>query len=160
MARANHVRHAALLVLLIPVLLLAAEVGEDPMERRMLEIAKDLRCAVCQNQPVSESNSDLARDMRGIIREKLEAGQSRTQIVDYFVDRYGNYVLMKPPKSGTGMPLWLIPLLVALTLVAVGFTYLRNRKSDASGDAAPPEATTVSEADRKRIEALLEESEQ
>ncbi|HYM48575.1 MAG TPA: cytochrome c-type biogenesis protein, partial [Burkholderiaceae bacterium] len=75
------------LSLLMPVY--AAQVEEDPLERQMLEIARDLRCAVCQNQPISESNADLARDMRDIIREQLKAGKSRAEIMQYFVDRYG-----------------------------------------------------------------------
>lgn len=160
MARHSFVRAAACVACLLPIWLSAAEVGEDPMERRTLEIAKDLRCAVCQNQPVSESNSDLARDMRGIIREKLEAGDSRDQIVNYFVDRYGNYVLMNPPKTGTGTPLWLIPLLVALILVVIGFMYLRSRKTADADATVSADAAAVSELDRKRIQALLEESEQ
>lgn len=130
----------------------ADAVSEDPLERQMLEIAKDLRCAVCQNQPVSESNSDLAMDMRAIIREKLEAGQSRDDIVDYFVQRYGDYVLMKPPYQGSGTVLWLLPVLLLGGLGAFAFVYLRNR----AHHLLPP-PPTLSEADRARIRAERED---
>lgn len=117
----------ALAISMMSCVVMADGVKEDPTHREMLEIAKDLRCAVCQNQPVSESNSELARDMRDIISEKLGAGQSREQIVQYFVDRYGNYVLMKPPYTGTGALLWLLPAIIMI--LAIGFVvfYLRSR---------------------------------
>ncbi|MGE5242343.1 MAG: cytochrome c-type biogenesis protein CcmH [Bacteroidota bacterium] len=116
-----------LLLLVVALPVFAAEVTEDPVERQMLDIAKDLRCTVCQNQPVSESNADLAHDMRQIIREQIKAGKSRQEIIQYFVDRYGDYVLMKPPKQGAGEVVWLAPV-VLLALVGVsGFFYLRHR---------------------------------
>ena len=118
------------------------------MERETLAIAKDLRCAVCQNQPVSESNSDLARDMRAIIREQLEAGKSRDEIVDYFVSRYGNYVLMKPPYDETGALLWLAPVLLLVVMAIGGWVFLRNRK----GVELPP-VEPLSKEDRARINA-------
>lgn len=104
----------------------AAQVTEDPLERQVLDIAKDLRCAVCQNQPVSESEAGLAKDMRAAIREQLKAGKSREQIIAYFVARYGDYVLLKPPLERAGLPLWLAPPL--LLLVAAGFAYLFLRR--------------------------------
>ncbi len=116
---------ALILTAAFPVL--AAEVTEDPLERQMLEIAQDLRCTVCQNQPVSESNADLARDMREIIREQLKAGKSRKEIMDYFVARYGNYVLLKPPYQGPGFIIWFAPLIVIGVLTVSAFVYLRRR---------------------------------
>jgi cytochrome c-type biogenesis protein CcmH len=118
----------ALLFVASPVL--AEGVKEDPTHRQMLDIAEDLRCAVCQNQPVSESNSELARDMRTIIREKLDAGESREQIVQYFVDRYGEYVLMKPPYTGVGTVLWVLPVVVMVLALGVAVFYLRSRMKD------------------------------
>jgi len=126
----------------------AAPVAEDPLERQMLDIAKDLRCAVCQNQPVSESNADLARDMRAIIREQLEAGKSREEIVDYFVARYGEYVLLKPPYRGTGFPLWVVPAVLLLVLVVSAFGYLRRRRH-----AAMPPPPVLSADDIARVRA-------
>jgi cytochrome c-type biogenesis protein CcmH len=102
-------------------------VTEDPLERQVLDIAKDLRCAVCQNQPVAESNSDLARDMRVIIREQIQAGKSRDEIMTYFVDRYGDYVLMKPPTRGSGTIVWLAPLVLIVVVGVSGLVFLRRR---------------------------------
>lgn len=127
---------------------LAAPVAEDPLERQMLDIAKDLRCAVCQNQPVSESNADLARDMRAIIREQLQAGKSRAEIIDYFVARYGDYVLLKPPYRGPAFPLWVVPVIVLLVLAVSAFGYLRRRRR-----APMPPPPTLSAEDIARVRA-------
>jgi cytochrome c-type biogenesis protein CcmH len=137
------------LTFLAPVF--AAEVTEDPLERQTLAIAKDLRCAVCQSQPVSESNSDLARDMRAIIREQLEAGKSREEIMEYFVARYGNYVLMKPPYDQSGTLLWLAPVLLLVAMAIGGWLFLRNRK-----DVELPPVAALSEEDRARVKAAEE----
>lgn len=126
----------------------ATNVQEDPLERATLDIAKDLRCAVCQNQPVSESNADLAKDMRAVIREQLAAGKSRDQIVNYFVDRYGDYVLMKPPAARAGLLLWLAPPVVLATLLAFGFFFLRKRTG-----VAPTPDPALSEDDLARVRA-------
>jgi cytochrome c-type biogenesis protein CcmH len=141
-----------LLTVFLCVPLFAAQVQEDPLDRQVLDIATDLRCAVCQNQPVSESNAPLARDMRTIIREQLQAGKSRDEIVQYFVDRYGNYVLMKPPVTGPGALLWLLPLLIGATLAVSAFFYLRHRR----GEALPP----VPELSKKDIELVRAAREQ
>jgi len=102
-------------------------VQEDPLEREVLEISKTLRCAVCQNQPVSESNSDLAKDMRKIIREQLVAGKSHGEIVKYFTERYGDYVLMKPPAERAGLLLWVAPFILFLLLAVLGWLYQRSK---------------------------------
>jgi len=130
----------------------APVVTEDPLERQVLDIGKDLRCAVCQNQPISESNADLARDMRKIIREKLEAGESREQIMDYFVQRYGDYVLLKPPLDSAGTVVWLIPPLVFIVLASAAVVFIRQRSR-----RAPPPAPTLSEEDRARVRAAREQ---
>ena len=113
------------LILAAPVF--AAEVQEDPLERRVLDIAKDLRCAVCQNQPISESNAELARDMRAIIREQLQAGKTRAEIIGYFVARYGDYVLLKPPHDGPGTLIWITPLILVGILAISAAAYLWRR---------------------------------
>jgi cytochrome c-type biogenesis protein CcmH len=138
-----------LVVVLLPLGAIAAQVAEDPLERQMLEIAKDLRCAVCQNQPISESNADLARDMRDIIREQIKAGKSRTEIMQYFVDRYGNFVLLKPPVQGPGTLLWLLPALIAVVLGASAFLYLRHRRHE---EMPPP--PKLSKKDQARVNAV------
>lgn len=139
-------------LLLIPLLVFAAEVSEDNLDRQMLEIAKDLRCAVCQNEPVSDSRSDLARDMRKIIREKLQAGESRQQIIQYFVDRYGNYILLKPPYDGTGAVLWALPLIVFTGAIFFAAFYLRKRKQ-----AEQQSNRTLTAQQKARIAAVRKE---
>ncbi len=131
----------------------AGSVQEDPLDRAVLEIARDLRCAVCQNQPVSESNSDLAKDMRQIIREQLQAGKPRLEIVDYFVARYGDYVLMKPPTERAGLPLWLAPPLVLAVLVLLAWGFLRQR-SHRPVVPTPP----LSKSDQARVRAAREQN--
>jgi cytochrome c-type biogenesis protein CcmH len=125
----------------------AGQVTEDPLERQALDIAKDLRCTVCQNQPISESSADLARDMRDIIREQIKAGKSREQIMQYFVDRYGDYVLMKPPAEGPGTLLWVLPGLFAMVLMTAAFLYLKHRRRDML-QVAP----TLSQKDLERVQ--------
>lgn len=127
----------------------AASVDEDPLEREMLSIAKDLRCTVCQNQPVAESNADLARDMRDIIRDQLRAGKSRAEIVDYFVARYGPYVLLKPRFDPLGAILWLAPLLLLLGVGAFAFAYMRARTRP---HGAPVPILSAEDAARVRAE--------
>jgi cytochrome c-type biogenesis protein CcmH len=149
----------ALVLMLMVSNLLAAQNGpgsvqEDPLDRQVLEIAKDLRCAVCQNQPVAESNADLAKDMRKVIREQLQAGKSREQIVDYFVARYGDYVLMKPPADRAGLPLWLAPPLVLALLAVGGWLFMRRR----TRQTATP-TPVLSEEDRARVRAARNQQE-
>lgn len=131
----------------------ANTVTEDPLERAMLEIAKELRCAVCQNQPISESNSELARDMRAIIREQLQAGKSRDQIVEYFVARYGDYVLLKPPFHQRGLLLWLGPPLLLAIVAAVAWFVIRRRATAPGAPPPPP----LSPADHARVTAARRE---
>jgi cytochrome c-type biogenesis protein CcmH len=136
---------AVFLVIAFPAL--AADVQEDPLERQMLSIAQDLRCTVCQNQPISESEADLARDMRQIIREQLAAGKSRQEIIDYFVARYGDYVLMKPPYQGPGTLVWVGPLLLLVILAISAFVYLRRRLNV---PVEPPPKLSAEDAARVR----------
>ena len=128
-------------------------VTEDPLQRRMLEIANALRCTVCQNQPVSESNSDLARDMRALIREQLEAGRSREEIMAYFVERYGDYVLLKPPYDRTGTLLWAGPPALLLLLAVLAVYFIRRH----THQPAPPPAATLSPEDQARIRAARQQ---
>lgn len=145
---------ATLAILVFATTAVADKVSEDPLDRQVLDIAKDLRCTVCQNQPVSESNADLARDMRAIIREQLKAGKSREEIIQYFVDRYGNYVLMKPPVQGEGTLLWVLPVILALILATVAFFYLKHRQTP----ELPP-APKLSKADLERVRRAREDLE-
>jgi len=133
------------IALTMPVI--AAEVTEDPLERQTLEIASQLRCAVCQNESVADSKADLAGDMRQIIREQLKAGKSREEIINYFVARYGNYVLMKPPTRGAGGIIWAAPVVLLVVVGLSGYFFLRRRMRPSM---PPPPPLTKEDADRVR----------
>jgi len=132
---------------------LATQVTEDPLERQVQDIAKDLRCAVCQNQPVAESNSDLARDMRALIREQLQAGKSREEIMNYFVERYGDYILLNPPSRGAGTVVWLAPMVILLLVGISGYLFLRHRVRP----TLPP-PPKLSREDAERVRAARKEA--
>jgi len=123
--------------------------SDDPvLEARMLTIAEELRCLVCQNETIAASHADLAVDLRKQIRIKLKAGQSKQEIVDFMVARYGDFVLYRPPFKATTLLLWLGP---ALLLLVGGLLFWRSLKS--SQAAAP--AAPVDAADARRAEQLL-----
>ena len=136
-----------LLFVLVAMPVIAAEVTEDPLERQTLDIAKDLRCAVCQNESVADSKADLAGDMRKIIREQLKAGKSREEIINYFVARYGYYVLMKPPTHGAGGIIWAAPVVLLVVVGLSGFVFLRRRLRPS---LPPPPPLTKEDAARVR----------
>jgi len=106
------------------------EILSDPvLETRAREISKELRCVVCQNQAIDDSNAPLARDMRILVRDRLVAGDSDVQVKNYLVARYGNFVLLRPPVKPDTIILWFGPL-VFLVIAFVGFgLYLRKTKS-------------------------------
>ncbi len=97
------------------------------LEDRARDISQDLRCLVCQNQSIDDSNAPLARDLRVIVRERLMAGDSNAQVFDYVVLRYGNYVLLKPPFQANTFMLWAAPFLMLLIALTTAYFYLRQR---------------------------------
>ena len=104
-------KRLVLILLLVSTPLFAVEPDEildDPMlEARARDISAGLRCLVCRNESIDESNADLARDLRLLVRERLLAGDSNSEAVDYIVARYGEYVLLNPPARGSTWILWL-----------------------------------------------------
>jgi cytochrome c-type biogenesis protein CcmH len=127
-----------------------SEMLKDPaLEARAREIGRALRCVVCQNQAIDDSNAEVAYDMRRAVRERLVAGDSDAQVMDFMVARYGDYVLLKPPfRAGT----WLLWLGGPLVLVLAGGGLLlaaRKRRP-----VAPP-PTPLSDAERARVASLL-----
>lgn len=121
----------ALLVLSAPHALLAKEAlpeAADPaLEARMVHITSQLRCLVCQNQTIADSQADLAVDLRREVRELLRQGKSDREIVDYMTARYGDFVLYRPPFKATTVLLWLGPSLMLLIGFAVLAGVLRRR---------------------------------
>ncbi len=132
MRRALHSVCAALLIAFV-----AAAVGKeavptaaDPaIEQRSMQLAEELRCLVCQNQSLADSHAELALDLKQQIREQLKAGKSDAQVIDFMVERYGDFVLYRPPFKATTALLWLGPFLLLLATVAGLFIYLRRRRS-------------------------------
>ncbi len=106
------------------------EVLDDPaLEARARELSKGLRCLVCRNESIDESNAGLARDLRLLVRERLVAGDSDEQAVAFIVDRYGEYVLLRPTTSGSNWMLWAAGPLMLLLAAVMGTVYLRGRSS-------------------------------
>ena len=130
------------------------EVLPDPaMETRAREISKDLRCLVCQNQSIDDSNAPLARDLRVLVRERLKAGDSNDQVLGFVTDRYGDYVLLRPPFKATTLFLWVGPFVILAIGAVATALYLRGRKGGtavAGADTAP-----LTEDERRRLDALL-----
>ncbi len=127
----------------------AAPAAADPqLEKQVMAVAAELRCLVCQNQSIAESDSDLAKDLRDQVREKLRQGQSERDIIDYMIARYGDFVLWRPPFKLTTLLLWLGPVLLVLTGLIVLFYRLARER--AGGEIE------LSEAARARAAQLLE----
>lgn len=129
------------------------EVLDDPaLEARARDISKELRCLVCRNESIDESNADLARDIRILLRERLKAGDTDQEVIDYMVDRYGEYVLLKPTFSWGNAALWLGPVAFLLGGGAIAFAFLRRR----GAPGAPEELSPEEEA---RLARLMEDGE-
>ena len=130
----------------------APPAAEDPiLEKRVQRLSEELRCLVCQNQSLADSNADLAVDLRNQVRELMQQGQTDAQIREFMVARYGDFVLYNPPVKSATLLLWLGPfVLLAVAGVAL-VTYLRRR------DRELP-AQLLSDEDRERARALLGES--
>jgi cytochrome c-type biogenesis protein CcmH len=133
---------------------LAAGAPSADVEERTREIAAELRCVVCQNLSVADSPSDLAKEMRGRVREQVEQGKGRQEIMDYFVSRYGEYVLLSPPKRGFNLLVWGLPF-VGLLAGAYGvYMVARRWTMPAPGGPAGP---SVDPAYAERVRQELEE---
>ncbi len=129
------------------------EVLEDPaLEVRAREISKGLRCVVCQNQAIDDSDAILARDLRLLVRDRLTAGDSDKQVVDYVVSRYGDFVLLKPPFKMATLALWLGPLVIIVFALIAGITFFRQQRRAAIQIIG---AKALSDEERKRLDDLL-----
>lgn len=129
------------------------EILDDPaLEARARELSKDLRCLVCRNESIDDSNADLARDLRLLVRERLVEGDTDDEAMEFIVARYGEYVLLKPKAGGTNLVLYLAgPAMLLLALGMAGI-YLRRRQS------APVLAEAGLDADEQaRLKEILDE---
>ena len=127
------------------------EVLPDPVqEQRAREVGRELRCLVCQNQSIDDSDADLARDLRLLVRERIRAGDSDEQVLRLMQQRYGDFVLLRPPVRPDTYLLWFGPLLLILLGAGGVLLYFRRRRS---GLAVP---APLSEAERRQVDDLLE----
>ncbi|MTI08503.1 cytochrome c-type biogenesis protein [Curvivirga aplysinae] len=133
------------------------EILDDPvLEERARVISEDLRCLVCQNQSIDDSDADLARDLRIIVRERLVAGDSNYEVLEFIVARYGNYVLLDPPMNIQTLILWIGPLIIFLLgSLAVVFWYRgRNPVPEIVEEV---QKGKLSAAEEKRLKEILGE---
>jgi cytochrome c-type biogenesis protein CcmH len=127
------------------------EVLADPgLEARAREISKEVRCLVCQNESIDDSNADLARDLRLLVRERLVAGDTDAEVLDYLVQRSGEFVLLKPRFSAANALLWLAGPLVFLAGLAVVLAAMRRRRPRPASREAP-----LSPEERAALEKVL-----
>ncbi len=138
------------LMALSPALLAseAAPTAFDPVaHQRVVEVSEQLRCLVCQNQSIAESNAELAVDLRNQVIEQVKAGRTNKEIIDYMVERYGDFVLYRPPFKASTVILWLGP--VALFLIGAGAFYINLRRRRRVMDKAvkPLSAEELARAD-------------
>jgi cytochrome c-type biogenesis protein CcmH len=152
--RAVAVRLLTVFLLLLCGSANAVEPGEmlaDPaLEARARAISAELRCLVCQNQSIDDSNADLARDLRVLVRERLKAGDSDAQVIAFVAARYGDFVLLDPPFKATTALLWGGPALVfAAGLVGIA-VWFRRRRAEGS------EPAPLSADEERRLQALLD----
>jgi len=143
----------ALLVLLLWVGAAGAvqpdeQLADPGLERRAREISVGLRCLVCQNQSIDDSDAPLARDLRILVRQRLQAGDSDAGVRDYLVARYGDFILLRPPFGATTLLLWLTPVIV---LVAGGAALTWARR------VAPPGAEALTADEEERVARMLRE---
>jgi cytochrome c-type biogenesis protein CcmH len=140
------------LALWLPFAAMAGEakpVAEDPvLEQRMIALSEDLRCLVCQNESLAGSRAELAQDLRQEIREQMRAGKSDKQVIDYLTQRYGDFVLYKPPVKPLTWLLWFGPF--ALLIGAVGglYAYIKRRVNRLADEP-------LSEEEKKRVADIL-----
>lgn len=130
----------------------AAPLAEDPaVEKRLVNIAEELRCLVCQNESLAGSQADLAKDLREEVRGLIKSGKSDAEVKEFLVSRYGDFVLYRPQVKPVTYVLWAGPFILLLIGIVALVSYLRKRSRQV-------EDAPLSDADRKRAEALLKDS--
>ena len=127
----------------------ARPIAEDPaLEERVMNLSRELRCLVCQNETLADSRAELAEDLRNQIREQMKAGKSDKEIVAYLTARYGDFVLYRPPVKPTTYLLWFGPFLILIAGLIILFRYVKHRREVIVEQPLSP-------AERSRAESLL-----
>ena len=128
------------------------EMLKDPkLEARARELSRELRCMVCQNQSIDESEAPLARELRLLVRERLSKGDTDQQVLDFLVARYGEFVLLKPPLESKTIILWALPPVALLAGAISLFFAVRRRRT------VQLEPATLSIEERRRLSTLVDE---
>ena len=128
------------------------EMLSDPgLETRAREISQKLRCLVCQNQSIDDSDAPLAHDLRVLVRERLTAGDSDSQAINFIVSRYGNFVLLRPPLHLNTIFLWFGPLLFLIVAIGGFGHYIRGQ----AAERAPATVEPLTSAEQERLDALM-----
>lgn len=129
------------------------EILDDPaLESRARDISAGLRCLVCRNESIDESNADLARDMRLLVRERLVEGDSDAEVMAFVVERYGEYVLLRPTTDGINIILWVAAPVLFLIALGSSLFYLRSRAT-----AQEPTSAGLSPEEEARLKELLKD---
>jgi len=139
-----------LFIFAFPVLAVEPEemLKDAGLEARARAISKELRCLVCQNQSIDDSNAQLAKDLRVLVRERIIAGDSDAEVIAFVRARYGDFVMLKPPVTTATVLLWLGPALILL-LAGIGVLIFIRRRKQAPATPAP-----LTKEERKRLDAL------
>lgn len=130
------------------------EVLDDPaLEQRARDLSTGLRCLVCRNESIDESNAELARDLRILLRERLVAGDTDDEAIQFIVERYGEYVLLKPTTSGANLMLWLAGPVMLLIAAGMGWSFLRTRSQAQPAGGSD----TLTDAEKERLKQILKD---
>lgn len=136
------------------------EILKDPkLEKRAREISLELRCLVCQNQSIDDSDAPLARDLRLLVRERLKEGDSNTEVIDFVVSRYGEFVLLRPPFGWHTLILWLAPGLVLIGAIFLARSVMHRSRPAVAGVPSGAEKE-LSAAEEARLKQILDETKQ
>lgn len=149
-------KHFILILLLIAGPAFAVQPDEvlpDPiLETRARLISKDLRCVVCRNESIDESNADIAKDLRLLVRERLVAGDSDPEVIEFIVARYGEYVLLKPQTGGSNLVLWASGPVMLLLALGMGGIYLRRRSKAPKRGEVP-----LTDEEKSRLDKIMQD---
>ena len=130
-----------------------SEVLDDPiLEERARNISKNLRCLVCQNESIDDSNASLAKDLRILVRERLVAGDSNDEVLKFIVDRYGEFALLKPRSDGSNLILWLSGPLMLLIALIITFSFIKSNYNSKRGSS-----TVLSDQEKSELKKIFSE---
>ena len=146
----------AFLMICIPFVSYSVEpsgIWDDPiLEERARDISKNLRCLVCQNESIDDSNASLAKDLRILVRERLVAGDSDEEVLIFIVDRYGEFALLKPRSDGSNLILWLSGPLMLLIALIISFSFIKSNYNSKRGSS-----TVLSDHEKSELKKIFSE---